>query len=70
MSSHFQKEMIEKRNKFFERCHAAFVLNTSVNHWGTIPERDLSWLRSAYPGSIIETGNDQGANYTTITPKF
>ena len=66
----FKESMIEKRGKFSERVHAAFVLNTSLNHWGEISENDMSWLRRAYPNSIIEKGKDQGASYTTITPQF
>ena len=66
----FKERMMEKRSKFFERVHAAFVLDTSLNHWGKLDDKDLSWLMATYPNSIIETGTDQGARYTTITPKF
>ncbi len=69
----FQIQQLEKRNKFHEIIHAAFVLGESATFFLTRPQptkENLSWLASAYPRSEIRTGCDQGANYCTITPKF
>lgn len=66
----FQKQMLEKQKQFHERVKAAFVLNQSLNYWGRLSDIDIGWLRCAFPGSTVNTGNDQGATFTTITPKF
>lgn len=70
MSDYFQKQQLEKRSQFHERVHAAFILETSLNHWGNLTDEQNDWLAFAYPGTEIETGEDQGLSYTTITPKF
>ncbi len=69
----FQKKQLNKKRDFCEIIHAAFILDTSVTFFLTRPqptERELSWIAHTYPNSLINQGNDQGANYCTITPKF
>jgi len=68
--SFFKKQMLEKREQFHEKVHAAFILRTSYTTFGILTNQQLSWIASAYPKSRIETGNDQGASYFTIEPKF
>ncbi len=70
---HFKKQQLEEKTQFHELMHAAFLLDGSVSFYLTRPqptEKQLSWLRSTYPNSVIETGKDQGASYCTITPAF
>lgn len=66
----FEIYMLEKRSHFHELIHATFVLNTSISKFGILTEEQKSWLAYTYPNSEIKTGNDQGAQYYTITPKF
>ena len=69
----FKQRQLAKREKFHELIHSAFILDTSVTFYLTIPqptEKELVWLKLNYPDSKIETGNDQGAKFTTITPKL
>lgn len=72
-SDYFKEKQLEKRTKFHELIHAAFILGTSVSFYLTRPkptESDLQWLGWTYPNSKVETGYDQGAKFTTITPKL
>lgn len=67
----FKINQLKKRKEFHELIHAAFILETSVSFYFKRPPPtadNLSWLAGAYPHSLIENGNDQGRNYTTITP--
>jgi hypothetical protein len=66
----FKTQMLRKREEFHERVHAAFVLNTSLNVWGSLTEHQRDWLAGTYPNTDIKTGSDQGAHYTTVTPRF
>lgn len=66
----FETEMNNKRKQFHERVHAAYILTTSLNYWGKMSDSENDWLAWTYPNSELQIGNDQGANYTTITPKF
>ncbi len=68
--NHFASKQLGKRDKFHEKMHAAHVLGTSVQFYlCPMPtEKDMSWLAHAYPNSLIERGNDQGASYLIIEP--
>ncbi len=72
-SDFFIKDKLKKRTEFHNLIHAAFVLDDSVTFYLTRPQptpKELSWLKWVYPGSEVERGEDQGATYCTITPKF
>jgi hypothetical protein len=70
MSSDFEKVMLARRDSIVEKVHAAFILDTSLTRFGKLSDSEKSWIMSAYPGSEIKTGSDQGADYYTVTPKF
>lgn len=70
---YFEEIQIKKQSQFHELVHAAFVLKTDVSFYLLRPqptEKEMSWLASTYPGSLIERGSDQGAAYCNITPKL
>lgn len=73
IKNYFSEFVLERKKKFHEMIHAAFILDTSVCFYLSRPkptEKELSWLSCAYPNSLIDQGNDQGANYLTITPRL
>lgn len=69
-SDNFQKQQLGKRKQFYEKIHAAFVLETSYTKFGILTDEQENWIKSTYPNSKIETGTDQGGKYHTIEPKF
>lgn len=67
-----QLEQQDARGKFIERIKAAFVLKTYVMFYlEPMPSKEeLQWLSLVYPNSEIKQGNDQGASWMSIEPKF
>lgn len=73
MNNTFKEKQLEKRNNFVELVHAAFILNTSVNIFLSRPlptKSEIEWLYSTYPSTEVTEGEDQGASYMNVTPKF
>jgi len=66
----FQKNQLKKRQNFVDRIHAAFVLETQLSSFYEPTEEEWEWLAWTYPKTKIHRGNDQGAGYVTIDPKF
>jgi hypothetical protein len=72
VSDYFQEQQLKKRTEFFEKAHAAFILNTLFCQFGRPTDDQLSWLFHAYPKSRVEAGDSgtQDENFYIIEPKF